>query len=55
MTSQLSDIFTKGLHGVVFSEFRSSLNVRSTDNAIGGVLEYLMYMAFMVCFYKSVE
>jgi hypothetical protein len=30
-TSQLADIFTKGLLSTVFTEFRTSLNVRSTD------------------------
>jgi hypothetical protein len=29
MTSQIADIFTKGLPTSVFSEFRSSLNIRS--------------------------
>jgi hypothetical protein len=28
-TSQFTDIFTKGLSTSVFSEFRSSLNIRS--------------------------
>jgi hypothetical protein len=28
MTSQFADVFTKGLPSTVFSEFRSSLNVR---------------------------
>ena len=31
-TSQFADIFTKGLPLSVFTEFRSSLNVRSTDD-----------------------
>jgi hypothetical protein len=30
-TSQFADIFTKGLLSTVFTEFRTSLNVRSTD------------------------
>jgi hypothetical protein len=30
-TSQFADIFTKGLPTVVFSEFRSSLNILPTD------------------------
>jgi hypothetical protein len=39
-TSQFADIFTKGLPSGVFTEFRTSLNVRSTDaNTAGGVLE----------------
>jgi len=35
-TSQFADIFTKGLPSSVFSEFRSSLNVRSTDDSTAG-------------------
>ena len=31
-SSQYADIFTKGLPSYVFTEFRSSLNVRSTDD-----------------------
>jgi len=30
-SSQYADIFTKGLLSSVFSEFRSSLNVRASD------------------------
>jgi hypothetical protein len=32
-TSQLADIFTKRLPSSVFAEFRSNLNVRSTNYA----------------------
>jgi hypothetical protein len=39
MTSQFADIFTKGLLSVVFTEFRTSLNVRSTDANTAGLLE----------------
>jgi len=35
-TSQFADIFTKGLPSSVFTEFRSSLNVRSTDDLTAG-------------------
>ena len=39
-TSQYTDVFTKGLPTSVFTEFRSSLNVRSALNSdCGGVLE----------------
>jgi len=39
-TSQFADIFTKGLPSSVFTEFRSSLNVRSPDDlTAGGVLD----------------
>jgi hypothetical protein len=31
-SSQYTDIFTKGLPSSVFTEFRSSLNVRGTDD-----------------------
>ena len=34
--SQYADIFTKGLPSSVFSEFRSSLNVRATDGQTAG-------------------
>jgi hypothetical protein len=30
-TSQFADVFTKGLPSSVFTDFRSNLNVRSTD------------------------
>jgi hypothetical protein len=36
-TSQFADIFTKGLPTSVFTEFRSSLNVRRLDAATAGV------------------
>ena len=35
-SSQYADIFTKGLSSSVFSEFRSSLNVRATDGHTAG-------------------
>ena len=35
-SSQYADIFTKGLPSYVFTEFRSSLNVRSTDDQTAG-------------------
>ena len=35
-SSQYADIFTKGLPSSVFTEFRSSLNVRSTDDQTAG-------------------
>jgi len=35
-TSQFADIFTKGLPTAVFTEFRSSLNVRSIDAVTAG-------------------
>ena len=35
-SSQYADIFTKGLPSSVFSEFRSSLNVRATDGQTAG-------------------
>jgi len=35
-TSQFADIFTKGLPSSVFTEFRSSLNVRSPDDLTAG-------------------
>ena len=35
-SSQYADIFTKGLPSSVFTEFRSSLNVRSTDDQTVG-------------------
>ena len=35
-TSQFADIFTKGLPTTVFTEFRSSLNVRSIDAVTAG-------------------
>jgi hypothetical protein len=35
-TSQYADVFTKGLPSSVFTEFRSSLNVRSTDASTAG-------------------
>jgi hypothetical protein len=35
-TSQFADVFTKGLPSSVFLEFRSSLNVRSTDDPTAG-------------------
>ena len=39
-TSQYADVFTKGLPTSVFTEFRSSLNVRGALNPdCGGVLE----------------
>jgi hypothetical protein len=44
-TSQFADIFTKGLPSALFTEFRTSLNVRSTDantaRGGGGVFESL--------------
>jgi len=45
-TSQFADIFTKGLPSSVFLEFKSSLNVRSTDDLTGGggVLDIDLYM-----------
>ena len=36
-TSQFADIFTKGLPTSVFTEFRSSLNIRSSDASTAGV------------------
>jgi hypothetical protein len=36
MSSQYADIFTKGLPSSVFTEFRTSLNVRSTDDQTTG-------------------
>jgi hypothetical protein len=36
-TSQFTDIFTKGLPTSVFTEFRSSLNVRQLDAVTAGV------------------
>jgi hypothetical protein len=41
-TSQFADVFTKGLPSSVFIDFRSNLNVRSTDVPTAGVLEYLL-------------
>jgi hypothetical protein len=39
-TSQYADVFTKGLPTSVFTEFRSSLNVRGAPSSdCGGVLE----------------
>jgi hypothetical protein len=39
-SSQYADIFTKGLPSSVFTEFRSSLNVRSAPSSdCGGVLD----------------
>lgn len=36
-TSQYADVFTKGLPSSVFTDFRSNLNVRSTDAlTVGG-------------------
>ena len=35
-SSQYADIFTKGLPSSVFSEFRSSLNVRASDGQTVG-------------------
>jgi len=35
-TSQFADIFTKGLPTSVFTEFRSSLNIRSSDASTAG-------------------
>jgi hypothetical protein len=35
-TSQYADVFTKGLSSSVFTDFRSSLNVRSTDVSTAG-------------------
>ncbi|KAK1611375.1 hypothetical protein QYE76_035048 [Lolium multiflorum] len=35
-TSQFADIFTKGLPTAVFTEFRTSLNVRRADDATAG-------------------
>jgi hypothetical protein len=40
-SSKYADIFTKGLPTSVFTEFRSSLNVRSAPSSdCGGVLNY---------------
>ena len=36
ITSQYADIFTKGLLSSIFTEFRSSLNVCSTDDQTAG-------------------
>ena len=45
-TSQFADIFTNGLPTTVFSESRSSLNVRQADAVTArGVLAYLIYLA----------
>jgi hypothetical protein len=45
-TSQFADIFTKGLTSSVFLEFRSSMNVCSTDVPIaGGVRQYILKIA----------
>jgi hypothetical protein len=47
MTSQFTDIFTKGLPASVFLEFRSSLNIRSEqsfDCVREGVLESQLYL-----------
>jgi len=38
-SSQYADIFTKGLPSSIFTEFRSSLNVRVPPIRLGGVLE----------------
>nr|XP_051187754.1 uncharacterized mitochondrial protein AtMg00810-like [Lolium perenne]XP_051187755.1 uncharacterized mitochondrial protein AtMg00810-like [Lolium perenne] len=38
-TSQFADVFTKGLPSVVFSEFRSSLNIVPTDVQTAGGVE----------------
>nr|CAB3501456.1 unnamed protein product [Digitaria exilis] len=35
-SSQYADVFTKGLPSLVFTEFRSSLNVRQSDDQIAG-------------------
>ena len=35
-TSQFADIFTKGLPSSVFTEFRSGLNVRCSDDSTAG-------------------
>jgi len=44
-TSQFADIFTKGLPSSVFTEFRSSLNVRcSDDSTAGGVLDRVLIL-----------
>jgi hypothetical protein len=36
-TSQFADVFTKGLPSSVFTEFRSSLNVRPSEASTAGV------------------
>jgi len=47
-TSQFTDIFTKGLPSSVFTEFRSSLNVRSPDDlTAGGRVRQILYI--LVC------
>ena len=44
-TSQFADIFTKGLPSSVFTEFRSSLNVRCPDDpTAGGVLDRVLIL-----------
>jgi len=35
-SSQYADIFTKGLPSLVFTEFRSSLNVQAADDQTAG-------------------
>jgi hypothetical protein len=41
-TSQFTDIFTKGLPSSVFLEFRSHINVRSTDVPTTGGLDSIL-------------
>ena len=36
-SSQFTDIFTKGLPSMIFTEFWSSLNIRSLDNQTVGI------------------
>jgi hypothetical protein len=43
-TSQFADVFTKGLPSSVFMDFRSSLNVRSTDDLTAGGVRINCYL-----------
>jgi hypothetical protein len=48
---QFADVFTKGLPSSVFSDFRSSLNVRSIDVPTaggGGVLELIPFLLYLL-------
>jgi hypothetical protein len=46
-TSQFTDVFTKGLPSSVFIDFRSSLNVRSTDVPTAGGVKSIY--SLLVC------
>jgi hypothetical protein len=47
---QFADIFTKGLPSVVFTEFRSSLNILLNEvQSVGGVEVYPLYIVTLHC------